>query len=1051
MGPDRARIHAEEVRSVYSAAPLNMVATLVNSFLLACVLWQDVSFFRILAWLGANLVLAGGRYLLVFRYRKTGARPDEAKRWGKRFLLGIGATGILWGAGGYVLFPADSVFHQALLLLVFGGMIAGVVGAYSVLKSVVPVYTLPLILPVTVRLLTQETELQSGVAILLIMFLVLMLWNSRRIRDVMSASILRQFLNQELTDRLRCEKESAEELNELLKAQIQERWKAEKELQEARAGVEQRILERTEELRQANERLAEEIRARERAVEEKDRVFNLSRDLIAVAGMDGYFKLVNPAWERTLGYSQEELLARPLLDFILPDDHEKNRKEVERLAAGLPTEDFENRYLHRDGSFRVISWTAAPVPEERLLFCVGRDVTRRRRYEESLRKMARDAVDLVRLKPDQDVYAFIAERLRDLLPDTVVAVNSFDPESGTLVTRSILGLDPPMLDKVGNLIGEQTLGATFREIEEEIRDKLFSGRLQEVEEGLYGIFFGRVPADRCREIEDLVGVRGTYSIGFRWGGTLFGNASLFCQRDEPLDREIVETFVNQASIVLDRRKAEAAVRTAAEEWQKTFDSISDAVSLVDAEGTVLRCNRAMSELVGRPVEDAVGRRCWELVHKTSERIDGCPVVRMKISRKKESLILPMEGRILEVSVDPILDARGDVAGAVHIVTDITEKRRMEDEVLRARKLESVGILAGGIAHDFNNLLAVIWGNVSLAKISLSPGTPGYQNLEQAEKGAGRARDLSQQLLTFSSGGAPVRKSADIAGLLRDVAGSVLRGSAVKSDLDLPHDLWPAEIDEAQIRQVFRHLLLNALQAMPGGGKVRVGAENVRVQATEDLPLPPGRYVKIAVEDDGTGIPGENLSKIFDPYFTTREQGNGLGLAVVYSIVTKHEGFIRVESEPGRGAVFTVFLPASETERPRKGPVRDAAAGGGVRILVMDDEEMVLEVVGQMLSHLGYQADLARDGEDAIRLYRAALAAGTPYHAAILDLTVPGGMGGRETVRRLREIDPGVRAVVSSGYSSDPILAEYEAYGFSETIPKPFSMVNLSRVLRKILA
>ncbi len=1048
--PDPRRIHAEKVKIIYTTAPLNMVATLVNSWILAYILWREGSHALIAAWVVAILVLTFFRYRSVIRYRKTETRIAEAEGWGRRFILGIAATGLLWGVGGAVLFPVHSIFHQAVLLLVFGGMIAGAVGAYSALEKVFLAYALPLLLPVTVRFLAQGAEVHFGIALLVTLFLLLMLGTSMRIHAIMSASILNRLRNQELVDRLTEEKRSVEEVNELLKEQIRERWNAEKELQQAREEVEHRVQERTQELVLAGRRLREEAEERERAVEEKNRIFNLSRDLIAIAGMDGYFKLVNPAWERTLGYSPEELCSRPFLDFIHPEDHKKNDEEVEKLSAGVPSLDFENRYLHRDGSVRFLSWTATPLLKEGLLYCVGRDVTHRRQFEDAMQKISRAAIDFVQLEPREDIYEFIATRLKELLPDTVVAVNAYDAGSGQLVTRHILGMEEPLLQRVGEMLGEAILGASFREIPEEIRALLFSGHLQELKNGLFEIFFGRVPAPLCREIEAMVGIRRSYSIGFRRGGKLFGNVSLFTLNDEAPNRETVETFVNQATIVLDRRKADEEVRTAAEQWRNTFNSISDAVSLMDMDGVILHSNRAMANFAGRSLEETVGHRCWELVHRTTGPIEGCPFVRMKRSRKKEQTVLPLDDRVLEVTVDPIFDENGEVAGAVHIVSDITERRRMEEEVAKAQKLESVGVLAGGIAHDFNNILAIIWGNVSLAKMALNPGEPAHQNLEQAEKGALRAKDLSQQLLTFSKGGAPVRKPTDIAVLLQDVALFTLSGSGVRCEFDFQEDLRETETDEGQIRQVLINLFLNAVQAMPDGGVVRVRAENAELCTPECRSLDPGTYVRILVQDQGIGIRKEHLSRVFDPYFTTKQQGNGLGLAVAYSVVTKHNGRISVESEPGTGSSFTVLLPASESGPAETVPQEEEVVGGRGRLLVMDDEELVLGIVKQMLEHLGYQVELAGDGTEAIELYARAMEAGKPYDAVIMDLTVPGGMGGQEAVGRLREMDPGIRAIVSSGYSSDPVLANHDQYGFSGMISKPYSMANLSRTLKKVL-
>jgi len=1050
QSPDPQRMHAERVRIVYTTAPLNMTATLLNALILGVLLWPESSHALILLWVAANLAVTLVRYRLVAQYRRSETKLAEAGRWGRRFVLWIGATGVVWGAGGAVLFPAHSVVHQALLLLVFGGMLAGTVGAYASLEKVFPAYALPLLLPVTVRFLLDKSEVHFGIALLVLLFLLLMLGTSRRIHAIMSASIANRLWNHQLVGRLIEEKRSVEEVNERLLEQIRERLKVEKELQEAHDQVERRVQERTQELIVSGQRLREEVEQRLRAVEEKDRIFNLSRDLIAVAGPEGRFKLVNPAWERTLGYTTEELCSRPFLDFVHPEDRDLTRREIGGMSPGGASPEFENRYLHKDGSARVLSWTGTKVPEG-LLYWVGRDVTQRKRNEEALRRISRAAIDFVRLEPGGDVYEFIGGHLAELLPGTVVVVNAYQEEGGMLETRSILGLEPAVLERVGRMLGAVLPGIFFQEIPKAVRDKLFSGRLQELEGGLEEVFFHRVPASVCREIEALVGLRGAYSIGFKRGGDLFGNVSLFPLSDDPPNREIVETFVNQASIVLDRRRADAEVRAAAAQWQRTFDSISDAVSLVDLDGVVLRSNRAMARLVGRPQEEVVGGRCWELVHGAGARFEECPIHRMRGSRQKEQTVLTRGDRTLEITVDPILDPRGEPVGAVHIVSDVTERLRMEEEVATAQKLRSVGVLAGGIAHDFNNILAIIWGNISLAKITLDPAEAAYRNLEQAEKGALRAKELSQKLLTFSKGGVPVRRQVRVESLLREAARDAASGSRVRAVLDFQEGLWAVHADEGQIREVFRNLILNAVQATPGEGVVEVRAENAETGGPECAAAAPGPCVRVQVRDRGVGIPREDITRVFDPYFTTKQQGNGLGLAVAYSVVAKHDGHIGVESEPGRGSVFTVLLPALEPGQPASGPGGRPAPAAARRVLVMDDEKMLRELVKEMLEHLGYQAELAADGGEALACYEESLKAGAPFDAVILDLTVPGGLGGREVIGRLREMDPGVRAIVSSGYSGDPVLARHEAHGFRGMIQKPCSLANLRAALEKVLA
>jgi two-component system cell cycle sensor histidine kinase/response regulator CckA len=369
--------------------------------------------------------------------------------------------------------------------------------------------------------------------------------------------------------------------------------------------------------------------------------------------------------------------------------------------------------------------------------------------------------------------------------------------------------------------------------------------------------------------------------------------------------------------------------------------------------------------------------------------------------------------------------------------------------LRFSKLESLSTLTGGIAHDFNNIIAAIMGNIEMAQMDNKLGERTQKRLAQAEKACHLARDLTKKLLTFAKGGAPVKKPMFIGPLINEAAQLVLTGSNVKGEIDIPQDLWPVEVDAAQITQVIHNIIINAQQSMPDGGKIRISAENLIIEDDPGFPLNSGKYIRVDIADQGEGIPPENLRRIFDPYFSTKAKGSGLGLGAAYSIIKGHGGYLTVDSKMGAGSTLIFYLPASDkTVQPQEEPAEELVPGQG-RILVMDDEPMILDFLQQMLSQIGYEVECARDGHEAIALYEEAKRSGKTFAAVIMDLTIPGGMGGKEAIKFLLELDPHCKAVVSSGYSDDPIMAEFEKYGFSGVIAKPYKISELGKILQEV--
>ncbi len=507
--------------------------------------------------------------------------------------------------------------------------------------------------------------------------------------------------------------------------------------------------------------------------------------------------------------------------------------------------------------------------------------------------------------------------------------------------------------------------------------------------------------------------------------------------------------------ISDRVNAERTIRESEKKYRTLFTDSRDAIYMISRDGVFLDVNQATEKLFGYSRSELIGMKVLSLY------VD--PGQRAKLQAEIESAgsIRDFELRLLHRSGHEItclataslwLDSEGKIRGYHGILRDITEKRRTESELIKAQKLEAIGILAGGIAHDFNNLLTGILGNISLLKLKAQDNKYIHERLEQTERAGLQARNLTQQLLTFSKGGEPVKRTAPIKELLVEASRFALRGSNVRCLFDFAEDLRQVHGDTGQLGQVIQNLTLNSDQAMPTGGTLTITARNTTVPGGDNLQLPPGNYVTILFADTGCGIKEELLEKIFDPYFTTKPQGNGLGLAISYSIIRKHGGLLSVSSSPGKGTTFTIILPASEKKNgaaPSSAEISGPPSGQG-RILLMDDEPLIRRIAGEMLRTSGYEVTLANDGTVATDLYLEAMEAGTPFDAVILDLTIPGGMGGRETLSCLRGIDPEVKAVVSSGYSNDPIMSDYKKHGFCAVIPKPYSIKQLAKTLHEIM-
>jgi len=515
-----------------------------------------------------------------------------------------------------------------------------------------------------------------------------------------------------------------------------------------------------------------------------------------------------------------------------------------------------------------------------------------------------------------------------------------------------------------------------------------------------------------------------------------------------------------------RKEAEEALRKSEKKLSSITSHLAEGIYVYDESGRIDFMNPEAERLLGWTIDELNDKGAHSLIHfrkadGTPLPFDECGMHNVIKSGKRfvsaDEVFIKKDGTVFPISVisGPI-EEDGKVIGSVTAFRDITERKKLEHELMKARNLESIGLLAGGMAHDFNNLLQGLLGNIQIAKMHLKPGDTAYGYIEQAESVYGPAINLTHQLLTFAGGGSPVKRPVRMGERLRHWVNFALSGSNLKGDFDIDEDRCPVEVDEGQMRQVIHNLVINAVEAMPGGGVLRVRSHKVDVSKKEGLPLKEGVYMEISIKDQGIGIPERYITKIFDPYFSTKDMGNqkgmGLGLTICYSIVKRHGGCITVESKEGTGSTFHIHLPVSEKELLKaNGELTERSPSlCKKKVLVMDDEKTITDVAGAYLTQLGYDVEVARDGSDAIGMYKNAEGAGSPFDIVILDLTVPGGMGGKETILKLLEIDPQVKAVVTSGYSNDPIMTDYTQSGFLGTLAKPYTLKELGSVLSRVI-
>ncbi|MCF7804279.1 MAG: PAS domain S-box protein [Candidatus Marinimicrobia bacterium] len=789
-----------------------------------------------------------------------------------------------------------------------------------------------------------------------------------------------------------------------------------------------------------------------RESEEKFRALTETASSAILIFQDDSFVYGNKALTELTGYSSAEL-SRIQLSVLVAEEY---KEHLSRILASESRENqpggrMEFRITTKDGQERWIDFTATEIEYHGKTAQLGTafDITERKRGE-----LVQSAVfqisEIVHTTETLDeVYKRIHEIIQNLMPAKNFYISLYDPEENLLRF-------PYFVDEKTEYQGafSRKPGGGITEYVMELGEPLLlttEDMLRMVEEGEivahgeYAVDWLGIPLQARQKTIGVLAVQ-SYDPGVR-----------YFERE----KNILSFVSRQVAMTIDRKRAEAELARERQQLAVTLRSIGDGVITTNTEGQIQLMNKMAEQLTGWSEKEAKGKNLddvFPLVNKnTHEPFDyslrEVITQRKSVSLPPQTILKTRQGGELLIadSISPLSDENSKVIGAVLVFRDETEKRQMERELLKSRKLESVGTLAGGIAHDFNNILAGILGNISLAKLNTGDQNKVDELLQNAERAAKRASSLTNQLLTFSKGGAPVKETSSIADILRESVKFALHGSNVRYELKISDDLWAAEVDPGQIDQVINNVILNADQAMPSGGTIRIRAENIMLESSLSAPLFPGAYIKISITDSGVGIPEEDLEKIFDPYFSTKDMGHGLGLATCYSIVQKHGGKIEAESEVGRGTTMTIYLPArKEKQLEIETKTRAKILTGEGKVLLMDDDKTVLEIASEMLTRLGYDVTTASDGDEAIHLYKNAIDTNEHFDVVILDLTIPGGKGGKVTAEEILDIDPEANMLVSSGYSTDQIMANYEEYGFQWKVAKPYNLEELSQALNRVL-
>lgn len=808
----------------------------------------------------------------------------------------------------------------------------------------------------------------------------------------------------------------------------------------------------------------------ENALQEKEekykQLFNLLPQIVFEIDVNGNLTFINQNALSFMGYTKDDLdKGINIFQVLTPDSRAAAKENIVKKLQGYDTATaIEYNLQKKDGSiFPGIAYSNPIMHENQIVGFRGIVIDMsehnqadeiKKQYIKNLSLLSQTAVKFMELQQLQDIYNYIAEQLRELIGGGYIAVNSYDKESNLLTCRCLSGIGK-FAEKIISLIGANPIGTSYP-VDEKYMAEMINGDINEIQGGLHAMSFEKISKNVSSAIEKLINIGNIYGIGFSRKKELYAIAIIMTTKDlNPINRDLVKTFISQASVAMQRIYAEDALRKSEEQLKLVLEGSNDGLWDINLKTGVVQLNEIGAKILGYSSEELELNISLleKFVHSEDKQII------MKMIKKhfdglipqyrNESRILTKSGRWIWLLVRGKVVLRDENNKPVRMAgtfIDITERKEAEQDKIQLSKLNSLGVLAGGIAHDFNNILSVIIGNISLAMMDIKDAKIN-DYLQSSITAGERAANLTQQLLTFAKGGTLIKKATSVKKLLEETVVFSLTGSNVEAKFSIPEDAWLVEIDVNQFSQVIQNLVINAKQAMPEGGIIEIKTENI---TTEDK----RKYLNISIKDHGIGIAEKHLINIFDPYFTTKQTGSGLGLAVAYTIVKKHGGQITVESKVGAGSTFDILLPAAEgkivleEEQKHEDSIVEIK---NKKILIMDDEESIINYLENALTNAGCNVVASRDGSEAIKLYREAFASNLPFDAVIMDLTVPGGKGGKETIKKLLSINPGIKAIVSSGYSDDPVMSDFAKYGFSAVLPKPYQINELFEVLVRVIS